>query len=212
MCLKKRLIQILIKEAYRPGLLGPLVNPNYIIRHRLFKGIEEMAPNIQGDILDFGCGSKPYESLFSHASCYVGCDIETSGHSHIDSKVDYFYDGKTLPFRDHEFDAVVAFEVFEHIFNLPEILREIHRITKPEGQLLISIPFAWEEHEVPYDFARYTRYGITKLLRDAGYEVVELKKTTSSFLAITQLGIAYLQSYLVSTATMVWPGILRRKK
>ena len=105
-------------------------------------------------VLDFGCGSKPYENLFINIDEYVGCDIEVSGHDHLDSKIDYFFDGKNLPFIDDRFDSVVSFEVFEHIFNLPEILKEINRVTKTSGNILISVPFAWGEHEVPYDFAR----------------------------------------------------------
>ena len=106
-----------------------------------------------------GCGSKPYENLFVHADKYIGCDVEVSGHNHSDSKIDYFFDGKKLPFSDGTFDAVVSFEVFEHVFNLPEILTEINRVTKEKGTLLISIPFAYGEHEIPYDFARYTSFG-----------------------------------------------------
>jgi ubiquinone/menaquinone biosynthesis C-methylase UbiE len=102
-----------------------------------------------------------------------------------------FYDGKILPFDDAQFDAVVSFEVFEHVFNLPEALREINRVTKCGGLLLISIPFAWNEHEVPYDFARYTSFGISHILRNAEYEIIEIKKTTTYLLAVFQMFIAY---------------------
>lgn len=151
-----------------------------------------MAPSISGDILDFGCGSKPYESLFSRATSYLGVDLAVTGHDHSDSKVDVFYDGKVLPFDDGQFDAVVSFEVLEHVFNLTDDLREIHRVTRQSGYLLISIPFAWGEHETPYDFARYTSYGISHILKEAGYEVIETRKTTTHLLAVFQMLIAYI--------------------
>ena len=136
-----------------------------------------------------------FESLFVNAKSYVGVDIELSGHNHKDSKVDYFYDGKKLPFNDASFDAIVCFEVLEHVFNIEEVLAEIYRVLKPNGQLLISIPFAWDEHEIPYDFARYTSFGITHILNINNFDVVKLIKTTTYILAVFQMLIAYLYQY-----------------
>jgi SAM-dependent methyltransferase len=151
-----------------------------------------MAPSITGSLLDFGCGSKPYEALFTKANSYIGVDLETTGHDHVDSKVDVYYDGRALPFEADQFDAVVSFEVFEHVFNLTEVLDEIRRVTKESGFLLISIPFAWPEHEIPYDFARYTSFGIAHVLNCSGYEVINTKKTTTHVLAVFQLFADYL--------------------
>ena len=57
-------------------------------------GVANFAQRFEGDILDFGCGSKPNEALFTRAKSYVGIDIQVSGHVHKDSKVDYFTMGK----------------------------------------------------------------------------------------------------------------------
>lgn len=180
------------REHFEPTWLGVLVTPAYIVRSGLYKAIKEIAPEVRGDILDFGCGSKPYEHLFPNSASYVGCDTKNSGHDHHNSKVDYFYDGKALPFADEEFDAVVSFEVFEHIFDLPSSIKEINRVTKRNGLLLISIPFVWAEHEAPHDFARYTTYGMSYLLEKNGYKVVNLKRTSTYLLAVFQLLLAYL--------------------
>ncbi len=183
------------REAFLITPLSLVISPVYIIRNGLFKSISKIAPTIKGDILDFGCGSKPYESLFTSANSYVGVDIDVSGHNHKNSKVDFYYDGKALPFPDKNFDAVVCFEVFEHVFNIEEVLAEIRRVLKPNGLLLVSIPFAWDEHEIPYDFARYTSYGIKHIFNNNRFEVVELKKTTTYILAVCQMFIAYLVQY-----------------
>ena len=180
------------RESFHPTLLSAIFSPTYITRRELFRAIQNLAPSVSGAVLDFGCGSKPYEFLFSEAESYFGVDLEGTGHDHVDSKVDLFYDGKLLPFSDEAFDAVVSFEVFEHVFNLADILPEIRRVTKPTGTLLISIPFAWHEHEQPYDFARYTSFGIAHILSTSGYEVVKVKKTTTHILATFQMFIAYL--------------------
>jgi SAM-dependent methyltransferase len=181
------------RELFQPSLLSVVLSSDYIIRRGLFCAIRNFAPSISGSILDFGCGSKPYQTLFANAVSYLGVDLEITGHDHRDSNIDVFYNGKVLPFADGQFDAVVSFEVFEHVFDLHDILREINRVTRDSGYLLISIPFAWPEHETPYDFARYTSFGIGHLLKNAGYEVVATQKTTSHVLAASQIFIAYLR-------------------
>ena len=191
--LKKRLYS----EAFLITPLSIVINPFYIIRNGLFKSISEIAPKLNGNILDFGCGSKPYELLFKNAESYIGIDLEVSGHNHKESKVDFFYDGKTIPFNSEEFDIIVCFEVLEHVFNLEEVLNEMRRVLKPGGQLLISLPFAWDEHEIPYDFARYTSFGIKHILIKNGFEIEELKKTTTYFLTVSQMFIAYLYQYVL---------------
>jgi SAM-dependent methyltransferase len=174
-----------------------IINPVYIIRSGLYREISRIAPTLSGDILDFGCGSKPYESLFINAKSYIGVDLQSIGHNHLDSKVDHYYNGSTLPFLNESFDAVVCFEVFEHVFNIKEVLSEIHRVLKPNGKILLSAPFAWDEHEVPYDFARYTSYGLTHLMNNNGFKVIELAKTTTYVLAIFQILIAYIYQHML---------------
>ena len=171
------------------------INPCFIARDGIYRNILCNADAISGKVLDIGCGSKPYEQLFRNVESYIGVDVENSGHDHVNIKVDFFYDGKTLPFGDEEFDNVICFEVLEHVFDINDLLREAQRVLKPGGLMLISIPFAWEEHEIPYDFARYTSYGLTHIINSNGFKVLQLSKTTTYALAICQIFIVYLFSY-----------------
>jgi SAM-dependent methyltransferase len=150
---------------------------------------------IKGKVLDVGCGSKPYQDCFPLVSAYIGIDVEASGHDHENSKVDVFYDGISIPFTNESFDSVVCFEVLEHVKDPKTILLEINRVIKNHGSLLISIPFLFGEHEEPYDFRRFTTFGISKLLNDVGFNVISLEKTTSEFMAIAQLNILYLSRH-----------------
>jgi SAM-dependent methyltransferase len=122
-----------------------------------------------------------------HATDYIGVDIQSSGHDHSESKVDFFWDGNRLPFPDDYFDAVVSFEVFEHIFEPHNVLRELNRVTKRGGSLLISTPFQYGEHEQPYDFARYTSFGLAYILGAGGFEVSHLVKTGSVYMVLGQI-------------------------
>ena len=76
--IKKRLK----KELFFTSYLSVIINPAHIIRNGLFRNISKYAPMIEGSILDLGCGSKPYESLFKNCSKYTGVDIEVSGPNH----------------------------------------------------------------------------------------------------------------------------------
>lgn len=174
------------KQQFRVNPISIFINPNYFSRKGLFKYIQKEAPSLKGRLLDFGCGRKPWRSLF-HVDEYIGVDIEKSGHDHHDSIVDVFYNGHTLPFEQYSFDSIFASEVCEHLFNIDEILTEFNRVLKPNGHLLITMPFAWNEHEQPYDFARYTSFGITDLLQKHGFEVIRLHKTSTYFETICQL-------------------------
>lgn len=196
--MKNKFLEILADVQFHFGgfktILAVFLNPFYFIRKNLYYNISELATNLSGKVLDFGCGSKPYRSCFINCQEYVGCDIEVSGHSHRNESIDVFYDGKTLPFTDNSFDGIFSSEVFEHIFNLEEILQELNRVLKPDGLMLVTLPFLWNEHEQPYDFARYTSFGIIDLLKRNGFEIVELRKSTLYFEAIWQMGLEFLRS------------------
>jgi SAM-dependent methyltransferase len=174
------------KQDFNPDILGLFINPFYFARKGLYENISKYALHISGKVLDVGCGRKPYQDLFKTSS-YVGMDIEQSGHSHKDERIDVFYDGKTFPFNKESFDNVITNQVFEHVFNPEQFLREINRVLRPNGYLLLTVPFVWDEHEQPYDFARYSSFGITDILQKHGFEVVSLTKSVNNFCAVAQL-------------------------
>lgn len=175
--------------------MGLLFNPFFIIRSGLYRGVSRFSGYMHGRLLDFGCGSKPYKHLFQ-VDEYVGTDIEVSGHDHSNEHIDVYYDGKTLPFADESFDSIFSSEVFEHIFNLPQILDELHRVLKPGGYMLVTVPFVWDEHEIPYDFARYTSFGIRHTLTEKGLAVVQARKTTNYVATISQMWAAYVYQHI----------------
>jgi SAM-dependent methyltransferase len=78
------------------------------------------------------------------------------------------FDGRKIPFPDASFDYVLCTEVLEHA-DAPEILvAEMHRVLRPGGTLLATIPFSARVHYAPYDFQRFTRFGLQRLF--AGFE------------------------------------------
>jgi SAM-dependent methyltransferase len=193
------------RELFLTTRIGVFINPYYIVRRGLYKEISTIAPKIHGEVLDFGCGRKPYESLFTGVNSYTGVDIAASGHDHTNSRIDVFYDGRKLPFNNDRFDAVVSFEVFEHIFNIDDIMPEIMRVLKPGGMFVTSTPFLWEEHEQPYDFGRYSSFGLPHILTRHGFVMESTRKTNGTFLAISSLFVEYLRRTLCPSSKRLFP-------
>ena len=177
---------------FLPHPVAALYQNSFLIRRALYTAIDPIVADFKGSVLDFGCGSKPYRTHFRRCDEYIGVDIAVSGHDHADSHVDIYYDGRTLPFDEGRFDGAVAFEVFEHVFNIDEMLAELRRVLRHNGDLLITLPFAWPEHEVPYDFARYTGFGIRAVMERNGYAIVSITKTNGTVEAIHQLWLQYV--------------------
>lgn len=173
------------REQFQPGPIGLLLNPFFFARRGLWHGLVEFFPGLKGRVLDVGCGQKPYQSLVP-ASQYVGVDID-SGVTRRLAAADVFYDGRHLPFDDASFDAVLCSQVLEHVFTPDEFLREIRRVLRPGGVLLLATPFVWDEHEQPHDYGRYSSFGLKALLERNGFEVEAQRKTCADFRAVVQL-------------------------
>jgi SAM-dependent methyltransferase len=188
-----------VPKSFRPGLN----NPFFFIRTALLKKVKQYAPFLSGRLLDFGCGSKPYQSLFTNVTEYIGLDYEGEGHSHINEKIDVYYDGKRIPFPDEQFDSVFSSEVFEHVFNPDEILPEINRVMKKGGKILITCPFVWNEHEVPVDYARYTQFALKHLLEKNGFTIIALDKSGDFTSTNYQMRMLYLSEHFIPSIPLL---------
>ena len=188
--MRQALKRYYLAQMARPGLAGLLVNPFYFARRGLFEAVRVFAGHISGKVLDVGCGTMPYRNLFA-ATEYVGLELDTP-EARARKRADCYYDGTTFPFEPESFDALVCNQVFEHVFNPEQFMAEMYRVLKPGGRLLLTVPFAWDEHEQPHDYARYTSFGLASLLRKAGFEIIEQRKTMADVRAVFQIANAYL--------------------
>jgi len=184
------------KQSFHPDFISILLNPFYIIRKGMLCILKKKTLLLSGIMMDFGCGLKPYKNLFVNVEKYIGVDIENEAHSHENETIDVYYDGKKIPFENEHFDSVFSSEVFEHIFNLEDILIEIYRVLKPGGTALFTVPFTWDEHEIPNDFRRYTSYGIKNIIEKTGFEVISIDKNGNSIAVVHQMFIVYLRDLI----------------
>jgi SAM-dependent methyltransferase len=182
-----------VSKSFNPGLSSLF----YFIRHGLYLKIKLHSHKLTGKLLDFGCGGKPYQSLFSNATEYIGIDYEGEAHSHENEDIDVFYNGRNIPFPDAYFDSVFSSEVFEHLFNLEELLPEIGRVMKSRAKILITCPFVWNEHEVPADYARYTQFALKYLFEKHGFKILVQDKSGDFTSAIYQMRILYASEHFL---------------
>jgi len=86
----------------------------YLVRTSIFKVIQKRASQMNGSLLDIGCGKMPYRDFImsnSKLTSYVGLDIESALQYDARVKPDFFWDGNRMPFEDNSFDCAMATEV-----------------------------------------------------------------------------------------------------
>lgn len=177
-----------------------LFNPFYIERKSIYEFMKFCGKKYittgNEAVLDFGCGEKPYRSLFK-TSNYIGVDVEISGHTKIEGggTADVFYDGYILPFQDCSFDILISNQVFEHVIDFPLVFSECTRVLKQDGIMIMTVPLCSEEHEKPYDFRRFTIYGLKNVIKENNLEILFMKKNTSYKNALRSLKCIYYCHY-----------------
>lgn len=160
--------------------LVDLYNGRYISRKPIYDFLLSNISMLKGTVLDFGCGSMEYKKILRNTKTYIGLDIEGAEDNGFigKGKVTY-YDGLHIPFENEKFDSVLAIEVFEHVEQLKDILKELNRVMKEDGLMLFTVPMSFPLHLEPWDFRRFTKYGIKKMLLESGFEIVEVKGSTT---------------------------------
>lgn len=168
-----------------------IFDPFFLARRALRREVASMANGISGTVLDVGCGIAPYREYFAHTR-YFGVDrVHGSVFGSARTGADILFDGNHLPFADACIDAVLCSQVLEHVFEPRAFLAEIHRVLRPGGTLLLTVPFVWDEHEQPYDYARYSSFGLRHLASACGYDVQVARRTLADASLFSQLWLAY---------------------
>lgn len=146
----------------------------YLSRMSILKAVRDRLSNFEGTILDVGCGYQPYRSLLESrpSARYIGMDLGIV--QYYKQPPDVLWDAKTIPLRDSSVGAALATEVLEHCPEPVPLLREIRRVLKPNGYLMITVPFMWPLHDIPYDEWRYTPFSLQRMFTEAGFTNVEI--------------------------------------
>jgi SAM-dependent methyltransferase len=148
----------------------------------LLRAVAGASRYAHGRLLDAGCGRRPYAPWLSRVSAYVGIDASADPGG-----PDLVALAAHIPFASASFDTVLSTQTLEHVEAPHLALAEMARVLRPGGHLILSAPQSWRLHEEPYDFFRFTRYGLTHLLEQQGMEVLVVEPIGGVWLTVGQM-------------------------
>jgi SAM-dependent methyltransferase len=119
-------------------------------------------------VLDAGAGESQFRGCFGE-QFYIALDATVGDPEWDYSGIDLCADLGGIPLRSSSVDLVLNTQVLEHVENPGVVLREIRRVLKDGGSLLLTAPQGWPEHQQPNDFYRFTRFALSSLMKEAGF-------------------------------------------
>jgi len=150
--------------------------------HDLVRDITASSDYARGRLLDVGCGNRPYEPLLRGVAEYVGIDVNHQTGRPTVSGFAY-----ALPFAANSFDTVFSTQTLEHVEEPHLAVTEMARVLRCDGYLILTAPQTWRLHEKPYDFFRYTRFGLQYLMEHNGLRVVHLIPQGGTWATVGQI-------------------------
>lgn len=159
--------------------LGFDSDPELTAVHQFIDEIaKEVRPGLK--LLDAGAGQCQYKNKFSHTE-YIAVDSAQGDKDWDYSQLNITCSLHKIPLETNSIDAIICMQVMEHIYNPAEVLAELYRVLHPGCALYISVPFSSGEHQIPYDYYRYTRYAWRHLLKQAGFKVDYIRPVNGYF-------------------------------
>jgi len=157
-----------------------------------------------GIVLDAGAGEARCRHRF-RAGGYIALD-----HGGGDAAWDYTCldvrgDLHRLPLRSESVDEILCMVVLEHTRNPRLVVEEFARLLKPGGMLRMVVPLLWEEHQVPNDFFRFTRYGLGLLFEELPFEIDRIEPIGGFFRVAARRCVNLLGFFQRGWLWVLWP-------
>lgn len=163
------------RTAPRPG------DSYYLHLRDILDALQEIVPRDAKRVLDYGCGGSPYRELFS---CDVYNRADLAGAANVDFE---FMADARLPDQIGGYDCVLSTQVLEHVQEPNVYLSECFRVLRPGGSLVLTTHGLFEDHATPYDYWRWTGFGLKQAIETSGFKVSSIKKLTTGPRAILTL-------------------------
>jgi ubiquinone/menaquinone biosynthesis C-methylase UbiE len=171
----------------------------------VYEFLKRTVPPMQGRVLDVGCGESPFAHLLTPAASYIGVDIGEADKFGMSQRGEIVaYDGTVLPFADAAFDHVICTEVIEHVENPQAFVAELRRVLKVDGTLVATVPFSARVHHQPFDFQRFTSYGLQRLFADFRQVSVTARGSDLVSIAAKLVVVAVRLARPTVDASLIW--------
>ncbi|MGZ6210631.1 MAG: class I SAM-dependent methyltransferase [Syntrophales bacterium] len=132
-------------------------------------------------VLDAGAGECRFASLFSHCR-YMAIDFAKGDPKWNYKRLSMLGDLLSLPLKNGSVDVIICTQTLEHVNDPDILLKELYRALKSGGRLYLTAPLGWPIHQAPYDFFRFTHYGLEHLLKKFGFTVEFIRPQGGYFL------------------------------
>jgi len=97
--------------------------------------------------------------------------------------------------KDESIDVISAIELFEHVEDPEQGLRECYRVLKRDGVMILSVPFLYPIHSDPYDFQRWTEDKWKKILSEIGFRIEKFEIMGRYFTTILEYKKILIQQF-----------------
>ena len=154
---------------------------NWVVGRYLLPELKRLGSEQCGVLLDLACGESPFRTYFPKVDAYLRVD-----RNPIDPEVTYG-DMLAIPLANHSVDVIILFQAITDVPNMVDVLKEVRRVLKPEGLLLMFESMAYPEHDAPYDFYRLMPEGLRALAADAGLNLRECRRLGGLFTRFASL-------------------------
>lgn len=146
-------------------------------------------------VIDVGAGTCPYKPFFEHANYITTdfCEKKDNEKYNKYGQIDYICRADELPFKNDYADTIINTGVLEHVPEPQKVINEFYRVLKKGGELFLTAPLVNSEHQVPYDYFRYTQYGLKYMFEKASFKVIEIRGMCGT---LTTLAIHFLPAFL----------------
>jgi len=124
---------------------------------------------VEGPLLDLGAGqvgTSSYHELIPHFTTIDVFSVDLMLDKRPTTVADIEYG---VPFADDVFGTCLAFNLFEHLYDIQRLLKDIWRVLSPRGRLFFAVPFLLRVHADPYDYSRYTGQSLQRSLEEVGF-------------------------------------------
>ncbi|WP_411726932.1 class I SAM-dependent methyltransferase [Methyloglobulus sp.] len=181
-----------LRGLRRQSILGAaLDHPHYIVLSLIGTWLQDVALNeAQGVMLDYGCGGQPYKSFFMpKLSRYIGADVAAAEGVSLDIEIEPC---QALPLDAASIDTLLSTQALEHLDDVEFYLGECARLVRPGGVLILTAPMQWRHHEVPYDYWRFTKFGLISLLERHDFSIKSISPCGGVYALIGQIFLSHL--------------------
>lgn len=164
-------------DKFTDNLGRTILHPQFFLKNLEYEAVLVAKKNIKkGVLVDIGCGRQPYKKdLLPYTKKYIGIDHPKVSKRYLaNEKPDILADATKIPLPDNFANLTMMISVLEHLPNPTAALKEAYRITKKNGSFVTVTIQNYRLHDEPYDYFRYTRFGLKEILEKSRFKKIKI--------------------------------------